>query len=630
MTDSTAEQQSAALTSEEDLVQRVSVAEASDSGNVVALEKKGSGEDEVQPDSAQAENTVPDGVRLAEWMKAQVQLPGYVADDDWTPQHTDEFASFCADPDRKHWFLWITCSAESSGQDFQNAPGQESDNMSHKRLAYADQLPADEISQLLKPRVVPEESGATFVFAVKKTLTVVLSRPLAEQLLCLSLHGPVMQQIATIIRGVCIPLLRANPLCPESLKKGLLRRRYDMRGALCSQLSCYAGQLSEVATRTNGCNTLALPIEDLSDTAQCLADRDLMQRLEGFILSWTRRVKEILSLQQPQPLILKRICELACLSGLLRNIACEVIRRGQASIDVDAIWAGDVAAPMESLQHAIQCGLVLKKLFKQISSLIKAEGKAPCTWDFADRAAFAETEAIRGNIKELQKVFAKSLSRLEVMGRSVLQVKETKWHTEYGLFREQSVLCIKRQFDLMKKNRASFLATKQLHPPRSGASLWCRGATTHLQRQLQALREIGLPTDSKDAEHALDLHNDTINALQQHLTALDRKAAPGFQRLTWNSKGIKEFFVRDMWKDCQSVTDYVCRFQNAKKRIRAVIQASANVHLIGVDKKSTLELDHFLLQQEQARSSALSTFKAHYNEIVSQAKALEEVMQTSS
>lgn len=77
-------------------------------------------------------------------------------------------------------------------------------------------------------------------------------------------------------------------------------------------------------------------------------------------------------------------------TGLLRNIAEEVIRRGQASVDVDSIWRGVVSEPMESLKNAVQCGLALNKIFRQISTLIKAEGKASCSWDFADGAAFAE------------------------------------------------------------------------------------------------------------------------------------------------------------------------------------------------------------------------------------------------
>ncbi|KAL8445209.1 hypothetical protein Emed_005767 [Eimeria media] len=410
------------MTPEEDLVKRMSSEEASnDAGSVEAA----AGEDQVQTGSPESDSTVPDKDRLAEWLKAQLQLPDYVSADDWTPEHTSEFSCFCSDPNRKHWFLWMETSDKPTGRDVKVALGQEENSISHTRLAFADQLSADGVAQLLRPAAGPEESGATFVFIVKKGVTVALSRPLEEQLLCLSLQGPLLQQIATIVRGVCVPLLRENCLWPESLKKGILRR-----------LSSFAGQLNEASSSTNSCNTLVLPSEDLSDIAQSLTDRDMIQRLEGLVLSWTRQVKEILSAQEDVAAaarladdnlrflqVLRAPCQAlseadleqipdiiaellmavrvvathseyyttpARIGGLLRNISCEVIRRGQASIDVDAMWAGDVSSPMESLQQAIHCGLVLNKLFKQLSTLIEAEGKAPCPWDFADRAAFAE------------------------------------------------------------------------------------------------------------------------------------------------------------------------------------------------------------------------------------------------
>lgn len=48
-----------------------------------------------------------------------------------------------------------------------------------------------------------------------------------------------------------------------------------------------------------------------------------------------------------------------------------------------------------------------------------------------------QTESIRCNIRDMQETFGKSLSRLRAMGRSVLHVKATNWHTEYALFKEQ-------------------------------------------------------------------------------------------------------------------------------------------------------------------------------------------------
>lgn len=48
-----------------------------------------------------------------------------------------------------------------------------------------------------------------------------------------------------------------------------------------------------------------------------------------------------------------------------------------------------------------------------------------------------QTEALRSSIRDLQEAFGKTLSRLRAMGRNVLQVKATNWHTEYALFKEQ-------------------------------------------------------------------------------------------------------------------------------------------------------------------------------------------------
>lgn len=48
-----------------------------------------------------------------------------------------------------------------------------------------------------------------------------------------------------------------------------------------------------------------------------------------------------------------------------------------------------------------------------------------------------QTESIRSSIRDMQETFGKSLARLRAMGRNVLHVKATNWHTEYALFKEQ-------------------------------------------------------------------------------------------------------------------------------------------------------------------------------------------------
>lgn len=55
--------------------------------------------------------------------------------------------------------------------------------------------------------------------------------------------------------------------------------------------------MTDIVHRAQGCATLVLPLEDLTDVAACLRDRDLVQRLEALAASWTRQVKETLALQ---------------------------------------------------------------------------------------------------------------------------------------------------------------------------------------------------------------------------------------------------------------------------------------------------------------------------------------------
>lgn len=83
--------------------------------------------------------------------------------------------------------------------------------------------------------------------------------------------------------------------------------------------------------------------------------------------------------------------------------------------------------------------------------------------------------------------------------------------------------------------------------------------------------------------------------------------------------------MRDVWRDCQTISEYASRFQSSKKSINAIIQGCANIRLTAIDKKNTLELGDFLLQQEKTRGSALSSLEARYTEIVGQLRSIEEV-----
>lgn len=168
--------------------------------------------------------SVPAGEGLARWLTAQVQLPGFVADEDWTPEHTEEFARFCDDPNRRHWFLWMVGLSRRSCSNHREDEGPEMDRCGRKRLMFSNELPASCIAPALRHIPVKERREDGLVFIVKRDFFALKPDAPEEQLLCLSFHGSVLEQIAAFIRGICIPVLGENYLWPQSFKKDILRR----------------------------------------------------------------------------------------------------------------------------------------------------------------------------------------------------------------------------------------------------------------------------------------------------------------------------------------------------------------------------------------------------------------------
>merc|ERR1712151_705053 len=97
-------------------------------------------------------------------------------------------------------------------------------------------------------------------------------------------------------------------------------------------------------------------------------------------------------------------------------------------------------------------------------------------------------------------------------------------------------------------------------------------------------------------EHVLRVvrdHGQIIGALApeerrlflHHIRNLDRKIGPGLSKYTWNSPGIKEFFVRDSCRECNKVYDYVKQFKRNNTDIAVVCKQISELHLIQIEKK---------------------------------------------
>ncbi|CDJ49023.1 hypothetical protein EBH_0056020 [Eimeria brunetti] len=634
------------------------------------------------------------------WLVAQIQLPGFVADEDWTPEHTREFSRFYNDENRKQWFLWMS---KPSGRNPQN-PREENESVMDRwgsvRLAFGDELPAQCITSMLHQTTAEGPNGHGLVFVAKRN-TSVKPQNAEDQLLCLSFHGDVLTRLAAIIRGVLIPIFGNNQTWPQSFRREILRRDAP-EGAVES------GHLGEIQRWTEYAQNLASLLEQFEEESlqsvlkilnaakssyvkpfQCVPMRvalrsptifpkeqtdDRSERLVSDVLTAQHEVAAAANLAEENLKfleVLRRPCQALreadsthipqVATRLL--MAVRIVATHSKYYTTPERISGNVAEPMESLKSAVQCGLALNRIFNQLSTLIKAEGKAVCCWDFADGAAFAErcsdlldvcqaqlqfnptvqstqqgateglreelqakspqqanvhqnhlpffgafqTESIRNNIRDMQETFGKSLSRLRAMGRNVLHVKATNWHTEYALFKEQV-----RDQECMYTNVIA-TAFKRVATLEEACEIYdgfkLLAKRPKIQRFLE--KKAGEPEDRRLFQH--------------HVGILDKKIAPGIQKLTWNSKGIKEFFVRDVWKDCQTVLEYVNRFQCARREIANVMEKVPQVRLVCVDKKSTRELEDFLGQQKETQKAALLTLKGHYNDIAGNIINIQEL-----
>ncbi|PFH37249.1 dynein, axonemal, heavy chain 2 family protein [Besnoitia besnoiti] len=526
------------------------------------------------------------------------------------------------------------------------------------------------------------------------------------------------------------------------------------------------------------------------------------------------------------------------ISGLLRKISAEVIKRCQAAIDLSLIWSGVVDNAITSLQQSTECGRAWKRLYQQMCKLVRRHSSHGRHWDFPEGAVFAEIDAfvqrccdllevcecqrhfntraqqialpmfagfrfkeVSRSIYEIEDAFAKGLRRLRDLDYFVLDVKATKWHDDFAVFKNQvkdlefmytnvitsafdgvqtvdaacqvydafyllakrtrikkflekknadvwnrfiqDLALVKRQFECIRKNPPQALSIPYQHPSHAGLGLWTRGLILKIQAQMDTLdamyymppcreadvaresfssirsmlvffveqsfeewcqelsgldggsaaltkrleRPLLVRTDANIltrgrggqlesnfdktliknlqeayfwqkmhnqginlpyAAHEMLRHRDKLIALrehvarvvreynlildtiapderrlfQQHIHTLDKRIAPGIQKLTWNSKGIKEFFVRDTLRECQIVYGFVRRFQTNHQTILAHCKAISELHFISIDRRKIYADEEF--RHEQA------TKKREIEDYLSQAhKAITDILQDS-
>mmetsp|Transcript_14483 Transcript_14483/g.50911 ORF Transcript_14483/g.50911 Transcript_14483/m.50911 type:complete len:4419 (-) Transcript_14483:356-13612(-) len=159
------------------------------------------------------------------------------------------------------------------------------------------------------------------------------------------------------------------------------------------------------------------------------------------------------------------------ISGLLKKISNEIIRRCQATIELQDIFDGKVDTSMVQLQQAIDCGREWKLAYQKTCRLLE-KNQPDRPWNFPEGSIFAQIDAfvqrccdllevcegqqqfarhsrgqympvfggtrapeITKSLREIEDTFLKNLQRLQSVDYDLLDVRAAKWPDDFSAFK---------------------------------------------------------------------------------------------------------------------------------------------------------------------------------------------------
>jgi dynein heavy chain len=93
------------------------------------------------------------------------------------------------------------------------------------------------------------------------------------------------------------------------------------------------------------------------------------------------------------------------ISGLLRKVSNEVIKRCTAAVDISLVFEGDVAAVLATLEQCAACCAAWRKAFDEtVAAIALNPGKRGLVWDFEPTSIFAQVEAFVQRCRDLGEI----------------------------------------------------------------------------------------------------------------------------------------------------------------------------------------------------------------------------------
>ena len=102
---------------------------------------------------------------------------------------------------------------------------------------------------------------------------------------------------------------------------------------------------------------------------------------------------------------------------------------------------------------------------------------------------------------------------------------------------------------------------------------------------------------------------------KERIRFLDKKIKPGLTNLTWSSKGISDYFVKECRRHAQDIQKNVSDFMESKSKISKICATISQTLLWHVESKKIYELSEFESTQESYRNSIKSKFVQAHQDI---------------
>jgi dynein heavy chain len=136
------------------------------------------------------------------------------------------------------------------------------------------------------------------------------------------------------------------------------------------------------------------------------------------------------------------------------------------------------------------------------------------------------------------------------------------------------------------------------------------------KENLRVMRELVMLIVRAYNDIIRDINADEKRLFIDHIRRLDRKIAPGLNKLTWQSKNLIEMYVRDCCSNCSEVHNTVKDFKESKVNIHRICKQINGVILLRVDKNQVYEGGVFESRQKEHRTKMCTQYEQSYVKIM--------------